>query len=104
MMPRILEMCKDVIVNCVNWTTSLFESMGASDYVLAGFILSVVVGMFLVPLRGAGAGLSSSMDDYIRQRTYEPKFWNGRFSDPKPGYKGKYETRKHGGHRALPKS
>ena len=104
MMAKIFTMFKDIFSYCIGWTTDLLDTMGASEYVLAGFILSVIVVLFLVPLRGGAGGIdTTSVGDLVRQATYKPKHWNGQKVKSNPQYKGKFETRKQGGHRASPR-
>lgn len=103
-MVRILDLLASVFEACVKWTTELFVATDGSALVLAVFLITLSVSMFLMPLRGLGsANGDSALGDLVRQTTYKGKYSSGKRSNPPKGYKGKYEKRKHGGHRASPK-
>lgn len=105
MMPVIFEMFGEIISQCSEWAYNLHEAMGTTGYVIAAVIVVLVVSLLIIPLRGSSLNPvgTSFVGDMARQFTYKPKYWNGKRSYPTPGYKGKYEKRKYGGHRAQPK-
>lgn len=92
-----------IFSKCVEWSTSLFESTGATPFYVAAVIVVFVVTFLVLPLRGGGITINDSVADFTRQATYSGKHYNGRTVTPAKGYKGKYEKRPAGGHRATPK-
>lgn len=99
----ILSLFENVFTSCVQWTVRLFDAIGGVGVVIAAFIIVLVVSLFLMPLRGAGV-TPDGVYEFTQNVTHRPKYSNGKtikFSSG--GYKGKYEKRPHGGHRASPK-
>ena len=92
----------------LGWIEIILDKTGGTMVVLSAIVIAFVVALFIVPIRG-GSGLfgvnelGSTMADLTRQATYKGKFDNGTRVSPKDGYKGKFETRKNGGHRASPR-
>lgn len=105
-MIQILHLFQSVIAQCVLWTASLFSSVGGFGVVIAAFIIVLVVSLFLVPLRGSGVTADGAYD-FTMNVTHKPKYtkYKGKYADNsyQGRYRGKYEKRPHGGHRASPK-
>ena len=75
-MDTIFTMFGGVFAQCVEWTNQLLVATGAKDYILAGFIIFLVCGLFLVPLRGIslrGDITTADFGTYTAQKTYEKK-------------------------------
>lgn len=103
-MSKILEILIKAVAVCVKWTNELFVATDGLGVVVAMFIIVLCVSLFLMPIRGLGsANGDSALGDLARQSIHKGKYSNGKRSNPPIGYKGKYEKRKHGGHRASPK-
>ncbi len=101
---QVLPILQSAFASCIGWFSQLIDAVGGTGVLLGAFTLVLVVGMFLIPLRGEAIyrGASSFMDftsGVIHNR-------KGKYSKPRQSsdqYKGKYEKRSHGGHRATPK-
>lgn len=102
-MIQILELFEDIFSKCVQWTGQLFSAIGGVGVVVAGFIIVLVVSLFLMPLRGGGV-TTDGVYDFTQNVTHRPKYWNGKTTKLNShGRRGKYEKRAHGGHSATPK-
>lgn len=102
-MVEILGLFENVFSKCVQWTGQLFTAVGGVGVVVAAFIIVLVVSLFLMPLRGGGV-TPDGVYDFTQNVTYRSKYWNGKTTKFNTGgYRGKYEKRSHGGHRASPK-
>lgn len=84
-----------IFSKCVEWSTSLFERTGATPFYVAAMIIVFVVSFLVVPLRGGNIGdMGSNYSDYTRNKTYTPRYWNGRSNTKATGYRGKFERGK----------
>lgn len=102
-MIQILELFEDIFSKCVQWTGQLFSAIGGVGIVVAGFIIVLVVSLFLMPLRGGGV-TPDGVYDFTQNVTHRPKYLNGKTTKLNShGRRGKYEKRAHGGHSATPK-
>ncbi len=86
-----VELMATVIAACVSWTDSLFSVVGGQGFVVAALIIVFVTSLLLMPLRGGGyVALGGAIGDFASSEMYKGKYWNGKRTVSKPGYKGKY--------------
>lgn len=108
MVVTILNSLRNMLGSILGWIEAILDRTGGTMVVLSAVVIALVAGLFIVPIRG-GSGLfgvnemGSVMADLTRQATYKGKYENGTRVPPKAGYKGKFESRKNGGHRASPR-
>lgn len=79
---------------CVEWTSSLFDAVGGGGFLIAAFIIYLVVSLFLVPLRGHAIwdGSDSGMlNDFTKQITYKGKYQTGHRTARPAGTRGKFQ-------------
>lgn len=108
MVVTILNSLRNMLGSILGWFELILDKTGGTMVVLSAVVIALVAGLFIVPIRG-GSGLfgvnemGAAMADLTRQATYKGKYENGTKVPPKAGYKGKFESRKNGGHRASPR-
>ena len=105
MVVKALELFKNVFMQCLSWTEALLASVGGTGIVLSAIAVILLTGVFILPIRGgqSGLGMDSAFSDFRKNVTYvtrKGKHYNGRRVDPRPDYRGKFESRKNGGHRS----
>lgn len=103
MVEQALRLFENIFSKCAEWTGALLDAVGGKGVVLAAFVIVLVIGLLFMPMRGVGFNVSfDDFKDFTRQATYKGKYSSGKFVKSNPKYKGKYEKRKQGGHRATP--
>lgn len=76
---------------CVRWTTELLDAVGGTGFIIAAFIIFLVVSLLLVPFRGGRIGGVGEFADFAQYSTYKGKYSNGKWNFGNRTYKGKFE-------------
>lgn len=77
MVQSIFEMFVIVFRYCVNWFSSLVSAMGVGDIILAALVLTLVVSLLLLPIRGRGIS-TIQFGDFTANKTHS----KGSSSEP----------------------
>lgn len=101
MTSKAIDMCATAIGAVVGWFEDVVTAIGAGGLIIGAIAFILVVSLLIVPLRGGG--LSSPFGDFVQSVTYKGKYSSGEKVKGNKGYKGKFEKRKAGGHRASPR-
>lgn len=56
---QVVGMLKDMFLSLLGYMQSIFDSVDASGYIVAGFIICTITALFIIPLRGHSLGGSS---------------------------------------------
>lgn len=108
MAAQALNLLKSVFVQCLSWTETLFSSVGGVGIVLSAIAVVLLAGIFILPIRGGsgGFGMDAAFTDFkknVISVSHKGKYENGKVAKPVAGYRGKWESRQKGGHRASPR-
>lgn len=105
MVEQLLPFFENIFSNCAEWTSKLLDAVGGKGVVLAAFCIVLAISLLIIPMRGPGLAHSlEGFSDFTKQVTYKGKYSNGKVVRGNSEYKGKYEKRAQGGHRASPKN
>lgn len=70
MMHDALLLFQAILQACISWTATLFETLDATEYVLAFIGIALIVSCFVIPLRGSRL---ASIGDFGKNKMYNPR-------------------------------
>lgn len=112
-MVNLVEQAYSIILKAFQAAVKLFDQLinfvpGAKTAVVWSVFVGLSMSLIIVPLRGFRVtDMQSAFADYGKHNIHNAygkgKFSNGRTVNGNSSYKGKFEKRKSGGHRASPR-
>lgn len=80
MVTEAMNLMVSVVRYCVQWTEDLFAAVDGGGYVIAAFIVFLVVSLMLMPMRGGNVDISRSFTDYAVTRIHKGRYDSGKRS------------------------
>lgn len=94
MVEYVLSLFESVFWQCAEWTSILLNAVGGKGVVLAAFVIVILIGMLIIPMRGGSLVTAfGTFYDFNQGMIHKGKHGTGKTvrSGYRSSYHGRYE-------------